>query len=98
MSSTLSPDPHQRSPEYLDQYASERWDSVLQFLVQPQEGLKAAISRDAMRTLLHAKLIERSLLIGSYFTLDENILLTLDRQGYYLKFVKTNIHNEACYL
>ena len=57
MSHTLSVDPYRKSVESLDQYANERWESVLQFLVQPQNGAKA-ISRDAIRTLLHAKLIE----------------------------------------
>lgn len=64
MSNTLNPDPHLRSLSFLDNYASERWESVLQFLVQPQDGPKA-ISRDAIRTLLHAKLIER--LVFSYY-------------------------------
>ena len=58
MSATLESDPHQRNVEFLDKYAMDRWESVLQFLVQPGRGPKA-ISRDAMRTLLHAGLIER---------------------------------------
>ncbi|KAK8387537.1 hypothetical protein O3P69_018223 [Scylla paramamosain] len=59
MSATLDSDPHQRNVEFLDKYAMDRWESVLQFLVQPGRGQKA-ISRDAMRTLLHAGLIESS--------------------------------------
>lgn len=51
-------DPHQRDIEFLDRYAMDRWESVLQFLVQPGRG-PTAISRDAIRTLLHAGLIER---------------------------------------
>lgn len=58
MSASLDADPHQRDVEFLDKYAMDRWESVLQFLVQPGRGPKA-ISRDAMRTLLHAGLIER---------------------------------------
>lgn len=61
MSSSLDVDPHQRDVEFLDKYAMDRWESVLQFLVQPGRG-QTAISRDAMRTLLHAGLIERYLL------------------------------------
>lgn len=57
MSGTLDPDPHQRDQEFLEKYAMDRWESVLQFLVQPKQGA-TAISRDAMRTLLHAGLIE----------------------------------------
>ena len=56
MSNTLTEDPYRKTTESLDQYANERWESVLQFLVQPQNP--KAISRDAIRTLLHAKLIE----------------------------------------
>lgn len=59
MSAALDPDPHQRDVEFLDKYAMDRWESVLQFLVQPGRG-QTAISRDAMRTLLHAGLIESS--------------------------------------
>lgn len=61
MSSSLDVDPHQRDVEFLDKYAMDRWESVLQFLVQPGRG-QTAISRDAMRTLLHAGLIERFIL------------------------------------
>ncbi|XP_069186076.1 general transcription factor IIH subunit 4 isoform X2 [Procambarus clarkii] len=57
MSAALDSDPHQRDVEFLDKYAMDRWESVLQFLVQPGQG-QTAISRDAMRTLLHAGLIE----------------------------------------
>ncbi|XP_068232820.1 general transcription factor IIH subunit 4 [Palaemon carinicauda] len=57
MSATLESDPHQRDLEFLEKYAMDRWESVLQFLVQPRQGA-TAISRDAMRTLLHAGLIE----------------------------------------
>nr|APP91323.1 general transcription factor IIH subunit 4 [Penaeus monodon] len=59
MSAALDPDPHQRDLEFLDKYAMDRWESVLQFLVQPGRGA-TVISRDAMRTLLHAGLIESS--------------------------------------
>lgn len=59
MSASLDADPHQRDLDFLDKYAMDRWESVLQFLVQPGRGPKA-ISRDAMRTLLHAGLIESS--------------------------------------
>ena len=58
MSAALEFDPHQRDLEFLEKYAMDRWESVLQFLVQPKQGA-TAISRDAMRTLLHAGLIER---------------------------------------
>ncbi|KAK7076392.1 General transcription factor IIH subunit 4 [Halocaridina rubra] len=57
MSAALESDPHHRDIEFLEKYAMDRWESVLQFLVQPKQGA-TAISRDAMRTLLHAGLIE----------------------------------------
>ena len=58
MSSSLPPDPQPRSVEALDQYAGKQWDTVLHFLVDPDAGIKG-ISRDAVRTLLHAKLVEK---------------------------------------
>lgn len=59
MSGSLEPDPHQRDNEFLDKYAMDRWESVLQFLVKPESEGPKVISRDAVRTLLHAGLIER---------------------------------------
>ncbi|XP_076039109.1 general transcription factor IIH subunit 4 marionette isoform X2 [Oratosquilla oratoria] len=62
MTKNFEPDPYQRDIEFLDKYALERWETVLQFLVRPHEKDKEketlGISLVAIRTLLHAGLIE----------------------------------------
>jgi transcription initiation factor TFIIH subunit 4 len=58
MSSQLETDSKPRDIPYLDGYAMERWECVLHYMVgsQQQEG----ISADAVRILLHAGLMKRS--------------------------------------
>ena len=52
----LEADPNKRSIDYLDQYATERWDTVLHYMVgSPQQ---TGISHDAVRILLHAGLMK----------------------------------------
>lgn len=65
MSSQLEPDTKPRDIAYLDNYAMERWECVLHYMVgsQHQEG----ISVDAVRILLHANLMKR-------FKLDYNLI------------------------
>lgn len=55
ISGELEPDPNKRDVAYLDQYAKERWDTVLHYMVgsSQQEG----ISADAVRILLHSALM-----------------------------------------
>ncbi|KAJ1530657.1 hypothetical protein ONE63_005529 [Megalurothrips usitatus] len=55
--SQLDADSKPRDIPFLDQYATERWECVLHYMVgsQQQEG----ISADAVRLLLHAKLMKR---------------------------------------
>lgn len=57
MSAQLEPDTKPRDIPYLDNYAMERWECVLHYMVgsQAQEG----ISADAVRILLHANLMKR---------------------------------------
>ncbi|XP_048514235.1 general transcription factor IIH subunit 4 isoform X2 [Athalia rosae] len=57
MSSQLETDNKPRDVTFLDQYALERWECVLHYMVgsQQQEG----ISADAVRILLHAGLMKR---------------------------------------
>lgn len=57
MSAQLEPDTKPRDISYLDNYAMERWECVLHYMVgsQAQEG----ISADAVRILLHANLMKR---------------------------------------
>ncbi|KAK6624480.1 hypothetical protein RUM43_004165 [Polyplax serrata] len=57
MSAQLEPDTKPRDVPYLDNYAMERWECVLHYMVgsQAQEG----ISADAVRILLHANLMKR---------------------------------------
>jgi hypothetical protein len=58
MSSQMETDSKPRDIPYLDSYAMERWECVLHYMVgsQQQEG----ISADAVRILLHAGLMKRS--------------------------------------
>ncbi|CAB4069278.1 TFIIH4 [Lepeophtheirus salmonis] len=58
MSAPLDLDPNRRDALFLDQYAMERWDTVLHYMVgsSQQEG----ISADAVRILLHSNLMRLS--------------------------------------
>ena len=55
MSAYLEPDPRARDVEFLDQYSTERWDTVLHYMVASSQ--QAGISADAVRTLLQAGLM-----------------------------------------
>jgi len=55
MSAYLEPDPRARDVEFLDQYSTERWDTVLHYMVATSQ--QAGISADAVRTLLQAGLM-----------------------------------------
>ena len=55
----MEPDPHHKDIDFLNKYAMDRWESILQFMVQPITEGPRSISRDAMRTLVDAKLIDR---------------------------------------
>jgi hypothetical protein len=69
MSSQLETDSKPRDIPYLDGYAMERWECVLHYMVgsQQQEG----ISADAVRILLHAGLMKRSVKCHSSSWLEE---------------------------
>merc|ERR1719471_2153725 len=55
MSSYLDPDPRMRDVSFLDQYANERWETVLHYMVASSQ--QGGISADAVRTLLQAGLM-----------------------------------------
>ena len=55
MSSYLDPDPRARDVTFLDQYATERWETVLHYMVASSQ--QGGISADAVRTLLQAGLM-----------------------------------------
>lgn len=55
MSAYLEPDPKGRDVGYLDQYAAERWETVLHYMVASSQ--QGGISADAVRTLLQAGLM-----------------------------------------
>jgi len=55
MSAYLEPDPKGRDVTFLDQYANERWETVLHYMVASSQ--QAGISADAVRTLLQAGLM-----------------------------------------
>ena len=50
MSAYLEADPHSRDIVFLDSYASERWETVLHYMVASSQ--QAGISQDAVHTLL----------------------------------------------
>ncbi len=53
MSAYLEADPHSRDIVFLDSYASERWETVLHYMVASSQ--QAGISQDAVHTLLQVK-------------------------------------------
>jgi len=55
MSAYLEPDPKARDVAFLDQYAGERWETVLHYMVA--SGHHSGMSADAVRTLLQAGLM-----------------------------------------
>jgi len=55
MSAYLEPDPKGRDVSFLDQYANERWETVLHYMVASSQ--QGGISADAVRTLLQAGLM-----------------------------------------
>jgi len=57
MSAYLEEDPRSRDVTFLDSYASERWETVLHYLVASSQ--QAGISQDAVHTLLQAGLMAR---------------------------------------
>jgi len=57
MSAYLEEDPRGRDIAFLDSYASERWETVLHYMVASSQ--QAGISQDAVRTLLQAGLMAK---------------------------------------
>ena len=57
MAPTVEPDPNRRDVAYLDQYAQERWDTVLHYLVSSSQ--QTGVSLDAVNILLHSGLMAR---------------------------------------
>lgn len=55
MSAYLEPDPKGRDTTFLEQYATERWETVLHYMVASSQ--QGGISADAVRTLLQAGLM-----------------------------------------
>ena len=55
MSAYLEHDPRGRDVSFLDQYANERWETVLHYMVASSQ--QGGISADAVRTLLQAGLM-----------------------------------------
>ena len=55
MSAYLEHDPKGRDVSFLDQYANERWETVLHYMVASSQ--QGGISADAVRTLLQAGLM-----------------------------------------
>uniref|UniRef100_A0A8D9DV28 General transcription factor IIH subunit 4 n=1 Tax=Cacopsylla melanoneura TaxID=428564 RepID=A0A8D9DV28_9HEMI len=56
MSAKLEQDQKSRDLDFLNQYALERWECILRFMVGSQQT--EGISADAVRTLLHAELMK----------------------------------------
>lgn len=86
MSSALDTDSKARDVAFLDSYSIERWECVLHYMVgsQQQEG----ISADAVRILLHAKLMKRDEEDGSPVITKQGFqFLLLDRHAQVWHFV-----------
>lgn len=56
MSAKLEVDSKARDLDFLNQYALERWECILRFMVGSQQT--EGISADAVRTLLYAELMK----------------------------------------
>ncbi|XP_044746772.1 general transcription factor IIH subunit 4 [Coccinella septempunctata] len=86
MSSALDTDNKARDIAFLDSYSIERWECVLHYMVgsQQQEG----ISADAVRILLHAKLMKRDEEDGSPVITKQGFqFLLLDRHAQVWHFI-----------
>ena len=57
MSAYLEPDPRGRDVPFLDSYATERWETVLHYMVASNQ--QAGISTDAVHTLLQVHTLGR---------------------------------------
>ncbi|XP_022669673.1 general transcription factor IIH subunit 4-like [Varroa jacobsoni] len=55
----LDKDKHGRDAKFLDQYAKERWDCVLHYMVGSEVPAESGISHDAIRILLHSGLMRQ---------------------------------------
>ena len=55
MAALVERDPNGRDISYLDQYAQERWDTVLHYLVGSSQ--QSGVSLDAVKILLHSGLM-----------------------------------------
>jgi hypothetical protein len=55
MAALMEDDPNKRDIVYLDQYAQERWDTVLHYLVGSSQ--QSGVSVDAVKILLHSGLM-----------------------------------------
>lgn len=88
MSAQLDRDPHHRDIEFLDKYCMDRWESVLQFLAAPTRG-QNKISSDAMRTLLHAQLIEEGTSASSSTSDDTGGGMRITSQGFQFLLLDT---------
>ena len=53
MSAYLEEDPRGRDIDFLDNYAAERWETVLHYMVASSQ--QAGISQDAVHTLLQVR-------------------------------------------
>ena len=58
MAALMEDDPNKRSEAYLDRYASERWNTVLHYMVGSKQ--QTGISHDAVRILIHSGLMKIS--------------------------------------
>lgn len=57
MAPLIEADPNKRDISYLDQYAQERWDTVLHYLVGSSQ--QSGVSLDAVKILLHSGLMTK---------------------------------------
>lgn len=73
MSSQLEPDPKPRDIAYLDNYAMERWECLLHYMVGSTQ--QELVSGDAAFILHHANLMKRFLTPHANFVFQFEIFL-----------------------
>ncbi|XP_031552368.1 general transcription factor IIH subunit 4-like, partial [Actinia tenebrosa] len=55
---TLEPDKRNREPDFLDKYATERWETVLYFMTGSYDNSETGVSQDVIRILVLSGLMK----------------------------------------
>lgn len=66
-SGLMETDKYSKDVEFLDSYATERWECLLHYMVQSKEG-SGGISKDTIETLKHSGLVKNATLTECFIT------------------------------